>query len=50
MVGASANNFLMQFQSDILNIGIKRPYCIETTIWRRIWLDQQLVIGKTKMT
>lgn len=29
--GASANNFLMQFQSDILNIGIKRPYCIETT-------------------
>ena len=29
--GASANNFLMQFQSDILNTGIKRPYCIETT-------------------
>ena len=29
--GASANNFLMQFQSDILNTGIKRPSCIETT-------------------
>lgn len=29
--GASANNFLMQFQSDILNTAIKRPSCIETT-------------------
>lgn len=29
--GASANNFLMQFQSNILNTGIKRPSCIETT-------------------
>lgn len=29
--GASANNFLMQFQSDILNTIVKRPSCIETT-------------------
>lgn len=29
--GASANDFLMQFQSDISNIKIKRPKCIETT-------------------
>ena len=29
--GASANDFLMQFQSDILNIGVIRPQCIETT-------------------
>ena len=29
--GASANNFLMQFQSDILNCDVKRPVCIETT-------------------
>lgn len=29
--GASANNFLMQFQSDISNIQIHRPECIETT-------------------
>ncbi len=29
--GASANNFLMQFQADILNIAIKRPQIIETT-------------------
>jgi len=29
--GASANNFLMQFQSDILNINVNRPKVIETT-------------------
>ena len=29
--GACANNFLMQFQSDILNTQIVRPECIETT-------------------
>jgi len=29
--GASANNFLMRFQSDITNSVVKRPQCIETT-------------------
>lgn len=29
--GASANNFLMQFQADILNVEVERPSCIETT-------------------
>ncbi|HON60198.1 MAG TPA: glycerol kinase GlpK [Smithella sp.] len=29
--GASANNFLMQFQSDILGIPVERPEIIETT-------------------
>ncbi len=29
--GASANNFLMQFQADILNTKVCRPECIETT-------------------
>ena len=29
--GASANDFLMQFQSDIINAPVKRPSCIETT-------------------
>ena len=29
--GASANDFLMQFQSDILNTSINRPKVIETT-------------------
>ena len=31
--GASANNFLMQFQSDILNRPLIRPTCVETTAW-----------------
>lgn len=29
--GASSNNFLMAFQSDILNVPVKRPLVIETT-------------------
>lgn len=29
--GASANDFLMQFQADILNTDVLRPDCIETT-------------------
>lgn len=29
--GASANDFLMQTQSDISNVPIKRPECVETT-------------------
>lgn len=29
--GASANNFLMQFQADLLNASVVRPSCIETT-------------------
>ena len=29
--GASANNFLLQFQSDILDCRVMRPQCIETT-------------------
>lgn len=29
--GACANNFLMQFQADIINVPVKRPVAIETT-------------------
>lgn len=29
--GAAANNFLMQFQSDILRVPIHRPQCVEST-------------------
>ena len=29
--GASANNFLMQFQADMIGTEVKRPTCIETT-------------------
>ena len=29
--GASNNNFLMQFQADMLNVDVLRPKCVETT-------------------
>lgn len=29
--GASANNFLMQFQADMIDAPVKRPRCVETT-------------------
>lgn len=29
--GASKNDFLMQFQSDVMNAPVRRPKCIETT-------------------
>ena len=29
--GASANNFLMQFQADISDAPVQRPACVETT-------------------
>ena len=29
--GASANNFLMQSQADIINAPVNRPRCVETT-------------------
>ena len=29
--GASANNFLMQFQADIMDTFVRRPHCVETT-------------------
>ena len=29
--GASANNFLMQTQADIINAPVNRPVCVETT-------------------
>lgn len=31
--GASANNFLLQFQADILGLPLMRPACVETTAW-----------------
>ncbi len=29
--GASANNFLMQFQADMMNVPVSRPACVEST-------------------
>ena len=49
--GASANNFLMQFQSDILRVNVLRPKVIETTAMGAamlagravgVWTDAQL--------
>ena len=31
MDGASANNFLMQTQADMVQVPVKRPQCVETT-------------------
>lgn len=31
--GAAANNFLLQFQADILGTQLIRPACVETTAW-----------------
>lgn len=31
--GAAENNFLLQFQSDILDLPLLRPACVETTAW-----------------
>ena len=31
--GAAANNFLLQFQADILGLPLMRPACVETTAW-----------------
>jgi glycerol kinase len=36
--GASANNVLMQFQSDILNVPVERPEIIESTAMGAAWL------------
>ncbi len=31
--GASANDFLLQFQADVLGVPLSRPRCVETTAW-----------------
>lgn len=56
--GAVANNFLMQFQSDILNIEVLRPEIIETTalgaaylagLATGFWKDKEEIIKKQKL-
>lgn len=37
--GASANNFLMQFQADITGCSVRRPKCIETTAMGAAYLS-----------
>lgn len=47
--GASANNFLMQFQSDILDTVVERPACIESTALGAAYLAG-LAVGFYKNT
>ena len=47
--GASANNFMMQFQSSILNCRVSRPSCVETTAMGAAYLAG-LAVGYWKNT
>ena len=47
--GASANNLLLDFQADILNIPIERPVCVETTALGAAYLAA-LSLGVYKST
>ena len=44
--GASANNFIMQTQADMIQVPVKRPVCV---LWGQlIWPDWLLGIGTAK--
>ena len=52
--GASANNFLMQFQADVIRTPVQRPACIETTALGAaylaglavgFWVDQEEIVA-----
>ena len=56
--GASANDFLMQTQADIINAPVNRPQCVETTAMGAAylaglavgyWADKQDVIRNWKI-
>ena len=56
--GASANDFLMQTQADIINAPVNRPQCVETTAMGAAylaglavgyWKDKQDVIRNWKI-
>ncbi len=51
--GASANNYLMQFQADILDLKVLRPKCLETTalgaaylagLAVKVWKDKEEIM------
>jgi glycerol kinase len=57
--GASANNWLLQFQADILGIGVDRPDMVETTamgaaglagVAGGVWADAAEFIGTRQFT
>lgn len=56
--GASANNYLMQTQADIINVPVKRPLCLETTALGAaylaglavlFWSDINEIVGNKKI-
>ncbi len=56
--GASANNFLMQFQSDISDVPVLRPHCLESTalgaaylagLAVKFWKNKTELLKKTKV-
>ena len=56
--GASANDFLMQTQADIINAPVNRPRCVETTAMGAAylaglavgyWMDKEDVISNWKI-
>ena len=47
--GASANNFLMQFQADMLDVPVNRPMCVESTAIGAAYLAG-LAVGYWKST
>jgi glycerol kinase len=56
--GACANNFLMQFQADIMGVPVERPLIIETTALGAaylaglavgFWKDQETIAGRRKV-
>lgn len=56
--GAIANNFLMQFQADMINAPVKRPQCVETTAMGAAylaglavgyWKDKEDVVNNQKI-
>lgn len=56
--GAVANNFLMQFQADILGVSVERPFVIETTALGAaflaglavgFWIDKTEISAKWRM-
>ena len=49
--GASANNFLMQTQADIINAPVNRPVCVETTAMGAAYLAGLAVVtGRARKT
>ncbi len=56
--GASANNFLMQFQADMIGVPVKRPACVESTALGAaflaglavgFWKDKEELVAKMQI-